>query len=122
MMEVVLPYLLYAGAIGFPSFFVLRWIYSQWWKANLPAFWAWVLQQRRRDKMIRETREKVTELDRRLIKLDEKIGGSAADQKNEENDGITESLENALIRLGNVERMIAQLRHRLRSKGILIDG
>ena len=122
MIEIVLPYLLYAVAIGFPAFFVLRWFYSQWWKANLPAFWAWLLQQRRRDKMIRETREKVADLERRLVKLDEKIGGSAADQKNEENDGITEGLENALIRLGNVERMVAQLRHRLRSKGIMIDG
>lgn len=122
MIEVVSPYLLYAVAIGFPAFFVLRWVYSQWWKANLPAFWAWLLQQRRRDKMIRATREKVSDLELRLAALEETVGGSSSDQQNEESDDMTARLDDTLLRLGVVERMVAQLRHRLRSKGIMIDG
>lgn len=112
MIEIAAQYLVYIGAIGFPTFFVLRWVYSQWWKANLPAFWAWLLQQRRRDKTIRETRKKVSDLEQRLAVLEENRGGGEAD----------ETLADVLIRLDNCERMLAQLRHRLRQKGIMIDG
>ncbi len=123
MIEIVSPYLLYVVAIGFPAFFVLRWLYSQWWKANLPAFWAWVLQQRRRDKVIRVTRERVVDLEQRLAALEKNVGGlESADEENSEREGVTEGLADALLRIGTVERMVAQLRHRLRSKGIMIDG
>ncbi len=122
MEPIITQYALLVLAAGIPTFFVLRWVYSQWWKANLPAFWAWLLQQRRRDKMIRATRERVADLAARLAALEEKVGGSVADQKNEERDDLTERLEDTLLRLGAVERLVAQLRHRLRSKGIMIDG
>lgn len=114
--------LLYTMALGLPSAWIVGWLYRSWRKANLPAFWAWILQQRRRDKTIRTTREQVVDLEQRLGALEEKVGGSMADQKNDERDDITERLEDTLIRLGAVERLVAQLRHRLRSKGIMIDG
>ena len=122
MIEVVSQYLLFVMAVGLPAFFVFRWAYSQWWKANLPAFWAWVLQNRRRDKTIRETREQVTDLGRRLAELEKNVGDPTVDKENGERDDMTACLDDALNRLGKVERMVAQLRHRLRSKGILIDG
>ena len=121
-MESIAQYLLYAGAVGFPSFFVLRWMYSQWLKANLPAFWAWVLQQRRRDKTIRATREKVDDLEGRLAELEKITRPSVTVKENEESDDITTRLDDVLNRLGSIERMVAQLRHRLRSKGIMTDA
>ena len=122
MIEVVPQYLLFVMAVGLPAFLVFRWAYSQWWKANLPAFWAWVLQNRRRDKMIRETREQVTDLGRRLAELEKNVGDPTVDKENGERNDMTACLDDALNRLGKVERMVSQLRHRLRSKGILIDG
>ncbi len=121
MIESIAPYLVYVLAVGFPALLVFRWVYSQWWKANLPAFWAWLLQQRRRDKVIRETREQVADLEQRLATLEEKVGGSVTEPKNEESNDITEGLEDVLIRLTKTERLLAQLRHRLRAKGIMLD-
>ncbi len=117
-----LPYLLYTLAAGFPAFFIFRWVYSQWWKANLPAFWGWVLQQRRRDQVIKATREQVADLQHRLLVLEATVGeDSATDETNVEQEDITERLESTVIRLSDLERLVAQLRHRLRSRGIMSD-
>ncbi len=111
MMEIT-QYVVYVAAAGFPIFFILRWLYSQWWKANLPAFWAWVLQQRRRDKTIRETRERVDDIEQWLTEL----------EHNRNKDEINENQVDMLDRLVHMERLLAQMRHRLRQKGIMIDG
>lgn len=118
MIEIIAQYFMYAMAVGIPSLFVLRWLYRQWWKANLPAIWAWGLQQRRRDKTIRVNRERIEELAKRLARLETDMTQVLGDVVGDE----TENLMDVVKRLNNVERMIAQLRHRLRSKGIMIDG
>lgn len=123
-MEIIGLYLLYAAAIGFPAWLVLRWVWGSWRKANMPALWAWAFQNRRRDQTIRATREKADALEQRVAGLEgllEKYR-EYTERAGTEGGNWTEQLDDALNRLGAVERAIAQLKHRLRQRGIEVDG
>lgn len=123
-MEIIDPYLLYALALGLPAWLVLRWVYGQWRKANAPALWAWVLQNRRRDRTIRATRERADALEQRVDALELLLESyrERSGRAQEEGGDWAAQLDDALNRLGDCERALAQLKHRLRQRGIGIDG
>ncbi len=115
-------FLLYMAAIGFPGLFAMRWAYHAWWRVKLPALRARLNRQRRRDKVIRETRETVADLVTRMAAAEEAAEEAAAAEAEAADDKSPDSLGAMQNRLGTVERTIAQMRHRLRQKGINIDG
>ncbi len=117
-------FLLYMVAVGFPSLFALRWAYHAWWHVKLPALRARLNRQRRRDKVIRETRDTVVDLVTRMAAAEEaaKEAAKEAAETESADDESPDPLVDCQNRLGTLERTIAQLQHRLRQKGINIDG
>ncbi len=102
--------LLYVLAIGFPTAWLLSRFYKVWRKANAPSILALVTRQRRRDKKIKETAERVDKLVTALASAELRIVAT---------DEMQQEFNN---RIGKIETKVQQLRSRLRAKGIVIDA
>lgn len=111
---VSLNLLLYTMALGLPTAWAAGWLYRLWRKANAPALLAMLQRNRRRDKVIKATRERTdvietwqTETEARLQVLENE----------------TEARISAFgDRVGTMETTIHQLRKKLRSRGIVVDA
>lgn len=111
---VSLNLLLYTMALVVPTAWVTGWLYRMWRKANAPALVAMFQRNRRRDRVIKATRERTaalettqSEMEARLLALEE---GTAA------------QISAFSDRVGTMETTISQLRKKLRSRGIVIDA
>ena len=97
-------------AVGLPVTWLAGKLYGAWRRANLPAWLAKQKQQKRRDAVIKKTRERTTALEADFEALAVRIFQLEMYRlKTEE-------------RLSKLESKMSQLRQKLRSRGILFDG
>lgn len=102
--------LLWIMAIGVPTAWLTGWVYRTWRKANMPAILGLLNRQRRRDKTIKETRDRATAAEGRL---------SDAEARLEKLEAVIPELSE---KVGGVQGEHRKLRQRLRSRGILPDA
>lgn len=85
-------------------------VHQTWVKANMPAFWAWLYQNRRRDRTIKETRKRVDLVEEFCEEVER--WSESADVRFNKLEARTQVLEH----------QIALLRQKLRSRGIMTDA
>ncbi len=102
--------LLYVMALGVPSAWITGWLYRMWRKANMPAILGMISRQRRRDETIKKTRERAAALE--ALQEDYQLRLAKMEKR----------LQDFEIRVGKSETAVAQLRHRLRSRGLVTDA
>jgi len=102
--------LLYVMALGLPSAWFTGWLYRMWRKANAPAILGMISRQRRRDAMIKKTRERTDTLETFRAESQKRLSEMEA------------KLQDFEGRVGGMETKIARLRSRLRSRGIVTDA
>ena len=102
--------LLYIMALGVPTVWFTQWLYRMWHKANAPAIIQMISRQRRRDAMIKQTRERTTVLEGLQENVQQQIEETA------------KQIQDFEVRIQKLETMIARLRHRLRQRGIVTDA
>lgn len=106
--------LLYAMALGVPTAWATGWLYRLWRKANAPALVAMLQRNRRRDRVIKETRERTDGLESWQTETELRLRALEDDTKAQ--------LSAFGDRVGTMETTIHQLRKKLRSRGIVIDA
>ncbi len=109
--------LLYIMALGLPTAWVTGWLYRVWRKANMPAILGVLNRQRRRDNTIKETRLRVDAFEVQHEESEQTRIAFEAQLREME-----AKFQNVEGRVNTTEKMIAQLRQKLRSRGVLSDA
>lgn len=109
-MDVTLILVLAVAAGALPLAWLLRSLHQTWTKANMPAFWLWLYQNRRRDRVIRETRKHGEALE---------VFATEMGDWSEKTDAHLQKLEERMLSL---EQRLGQLRQKLQGRGIVTDA
>lgn len=102
--------LLWVMAIGVPTAWLTGWVYRMWRKANMPAILGVLNRQRRRDRTIKETRDRAATNESRLSDAEARL------------EKLEASLPALSEKVGGVQGEHRKLRQKLKSRGVLPDA